>query len=125
MSKKRTNIPLMPIAIVLVAILVFAVIGAVSSAFEKKEEVEDVTAAGIAYLEAREKKDPGSVMQARQDIYQAKINAQRTQLINQLTNGTMDPFSLFKDYVLMGDSRAVGFWKRAGSWQTAAILSGT
>jgi lysophospholipase L1-like esterase len=112
MSKKRTNIPLMPIAIVLVAILVFAVIGAVSSAFEKKEEVEDVTAAGIAYLEAREKKDPGSVMQARQDIYQAKINAQRTQLINQLTNGTMDPFSLFKDYVLMGDSRAVGFWYR-------------
>ena len=112
MSKKRIHIPLMPIAIVLVAILVFAVIGAVSSAFEKKEEVEDVTAAGIAYLEAREKKDPSSVMQVRQDIYQAKINAQRTQLINQLTNGTMDPFSMFKDYVLMGDSRAVGFWYR-------------
>lgn len=110
MSKKRINIPLMPVAIVLVAILVFAVIGAISSALKKDENVEDVTAAGIAYLEAREKKDPSGVMQVRQEIYDAKIDAQRDQLVAQLNNGTMDPFSMFKDYVLMGDSRAVGFW---------------
>ena len=112
MSKKRIHIPLMPIAIVLVAILVLAVIGALSSAFGEDEKAEDITAAGIAYLEAREKKDPSGVMHVRQQIYDAKIDAQRAQLITQLTNGTMDPFSMFKDYVVMGDSRAVGFWYR-------------
>ena len=56
--------------------------------------------------------DPAAVMAVRQQIYDAKINAQRSQLIRQLTDGTMDPFSLFKDYVLLGDSRAVGYWYR-------------
>ncbi len=112
MNKKQINIPLMPIAIVLVAILVFAVIGALASASGKDAGEEDITAAGIAYLEAREKKDPSGVMKVRQDIYDAKIDAQRSQIITQLTNGTMDPFSMFKDYVLLGDSRAVGYWYR-------------
>ena len=33
-------------------------------------------------------------------------------MIRELTSGEVDPFSYFKDYVVMGDSRAVGFWYR-------------
>lgn len=105
------NLPIVPIGIAVVAILALALIGALFGGGEE-EKIDDVTAAGIAYLEARESKDPSSVMQVRQDIYQAKLDAQRDQLIVQLNNGTLDPFSFFKDYALMGDSRAVGFWYR-------------
>lgn len=111
MSKNQKTFPLVPVVVVLAAVLVFAVIGAVSGSLGSKSE-DDETAAGIAYLESREVKDPSGVMEVRQEIYQAKLDAQRDQLITQLTNGTMDPFSLFKDYVVMGDSRAVGFWYR-------------
>ncbi len=107
---KRNGFPVLPLAIVLV-VLVLALMGALFGGSDE-ETPEDITAAGIAYLEQRENKDPASVMQVRQAIYQAKIDEQRMQLVEQLTNGTMDPFSLFKDYVMMGDSRAVGFWYR-------------
>ena len=46
----------------------------------KNKGTEDITAAGIAYLESLEQKDPGVVMQVRKDIYQAEIDAQRDQL---------------------------------------------
>lgn len=112
MSRKQNNLSIVPIAVVIaVAVLVTSILGALSGGSES-EQKDDITAAGIAYLESLEKKDPSEVMQVRQDIYQAKINAQRNQLVAQLSDGTMDPFSLFKDFVLMGDSRAVGFWYR-------------
>ena len=72
----------------------------------------DETAAGVAYLEELERKDPVAVEQVRQQLYQAKIQAKRDEMIRQLSDGTIDPFSLFQNYVLMGDSRAVGFWYR-------------
>lgn len=109
MNKKQINLPIVPIAITLAAVLLAALVGALFGDTGSAAS-EDITAAGIAYLEAREQKDPGDVMQARQDIYQAKIDAQRDQMIQQLTDGTIDPFSMFQNYVLMGDSRAVGFW---------------
>lgn len=109
MSKRRNELPIVPAAIILVvAVLLIAIMGALSG--RENETAEDITAAGIAYLESLEQKDPSVVMQVRQDIYDAKIDAQRDQLVRQLNSGDMDPFSLFQDYVLMGDSRAVGFW---------------
>ena len=66
--------------------------------------------AGIAYLEALEQKDPADVQAVRKQIHQAHLDAQRDALLKQLEDGTIDPFSLFKDFAIMGDSRAVGFW---------------
>ena len=100
----------MPIAIAVVAVLAFSLVGLLIDSLTKDTAEEDITAAGVEYLELLERKDPSGVMKVRQDIYDAKIDAQRDQLVAQLNNGTMDPFSMFKDYVLMGDSRAVGFW---------------
>lgn len=111
MSKYRNDPPLLPIAIALVLVAAAAVI-LIFGGFGKDKTQDKDIAAGIAYLESLEQKDPAAVMQVRKEIYQAKLDAQRDQLIAQLTNGTIDPFSLFKDYVVMGDSRAVGFWYR-------------
>ena len=77
---------------------------------EKQAIPDEDLAPGIAYLEEREAKDPGDVIQARKQIEQQKINAHRDALVAELTSGDQDPFSMFKDYVVLGDSRAVGFW---------------
>lgn len=77
---------------------------------EVNASAEDVLAPGVEYLAALERKDPEDIMQVRRDIYDRKIDAQRDILVQQLVNGDKDPFSMFKDYCIMGDSRAVGFW---------------
>lgn len=109
--RERNNFPGMAVLIA-AAVLLLALLGVLSGGLGGEEPADEITAAGIAYLEQREQMDPAAVMAVRQQIYDAKINAQRSQLIRQLTDGTMDPFSLFKDYVLLGDSRAVGYWYR-------------
>ena len=109
MAKQRQTFPIVPVAVVVViAVILILFISRLSS---KEQQVSD-TAEGIAFLQSLENKDPEAVMEVRRDIEQAKINAKRDQMIQQLANGDVDPFSYFKDYVVMGDSRAVGFWYR-------------
>ncbi len=111
MAKKKNNLPIIPI-ILICAVLLAAMLLFVLGGKSDQEQVEDEISVGIAYLESLEAKDPAVVQQVRKEIRQRKIDAQRDELLNQLTNGTIDPFSLFQDYVVMGDSRAVGFWYR-------------
>lgn len=110
MTKQQKSRSAFPGVVALGLLILIVAIGALIG--DKGKDDQTGTAAGIAYLESLEQKDPEAVMQVRQQIYQAKIDAQRDQLIHQLANGTLDPFSMFKDFVLMGDSRAVGFWYR-------------
>ena len=65
---------------------------------------------GIAYLESLEQKDPSEVESIRKGIYERKLAAQRDQLVQQLMTEMDDPWGMFRDYCIMGDSRAVGFW---------------
>ena len=110
MRNNQSKFPIVPLAVVAVLILALSLAGSLFGG--KETEADEDVRSGIAYLESLELKNPAAVMKVRQDIYQAQIDAQRDQLLLQLNNGTMDPFSLIKDYVLLGDSRAVGFWYR-------------
>lgn len=109
-SEKRTNkkeFPVVPVAIVAAAvILLSAVLGVLLGG----GDVTDLTKEGVAYLEFLEKKDPNDVILVRRQIQQAKLDAQRDEMIRQVENGEVDPFTMFQDFVIMGDSRAVGFW---------------
>ena len=109
MKKKQQNLPIPPVAIVIGAVLLVVLLMFVLGG-SGKSGVDSEVSAGIAYLEALERKDPAQVHAVRKQIQQEKIDAKREELLQQLSDGTLDPFSLFKDYVLMGDSRAVGFW---------------
>lgn len=111
MSNTRRKIPILPVALIVLIALVVLVVNVLGGDPEEKTK-EEAVRAGIEYLEALEQKDPEAVKQIRKGYYEAELAAQRNVLVQQLSNGTMDPFSLFKDYVLMGDSRAVGFWYR-------------
>ena len=109
MSYKRREFPIglaLAAPVLLIAALSFLFLGGK----EEKAAADSTLEAGIGYLELLEKKDPANVIEARRQIYDTKLAARRDQLVNQLTNGSVDPFTMFKDYCIMGDSRAVGFW---------------
>ena len=109
MSKYQKDFPLW-LAIVAPGLLVAALVTFFIGGKEPKAAAVDKTAAGITYLEALEQKDPSEVEQIRKDIYQRTQDAQRDQLVQQLMNEMDDPWGMFREYCIMGDSRAVGFW---------------
>lgn len=109
MSKYQKDFPLW-LAIVAPVLLVAALVTFFIGGKEQQAAAVDQTAAGIAYLEALELKDPSEVEQIRKDIYERKLDAQRDQLVQQLMSEMDDPWGMFRDYCIMGDSRAVGFW---------------
>lgn len=100
--KQLTKVLLLLIPAVLFLTVIWLVVGG--------REPEDVTGPGIAYLEALEQKDPGAVDQFLRDRRQAELEAQREELLRQVREDELDPFTLFQDAVIMGDSRAQGFW---------------
>lgn len=111
MAKKKNNLPILPIAIICVLFVAVALLFTLGGKSDQ-DSVEDEISLGIAYLESLEQKDPAVVQQVRKEIRQRELDAQRDELLSKLTSGNIDPFSLFQDYVVMGDSRAVGFWYR-------------
>ena len=102
MTKAAPKLILALAAVILVAALVVFLSGG--------EPQPDGTQAGIAYLESLERKDPDAVAQVLRDRYQAQLESQREELLAQVRSGELDPFTLFGDSVVMGDSRAEGFW---------------
>jgi hypothetical protein len=111
MRKQSKNLPVPPIfllAVVALAIFLLVAFGGRSGDQEAQQEIS----AGIAYLESLERKDPAVVQNIRKEIRAQQIAEQRDELLSQLETGEIDPFSMFRDYVIMGDSRAVGYWYR-------------
>lgn len=66
-------------------------------------------AQGVAYLQSLEKQDPNAVDEILKQRRQDQLQAMRDQRLQQLESGEISVWSLFEDYVLLGDSRAVGF----------------
>lgn len=65
---------------------------------------------GIEFLKAQESKDPKEVEQVLTEQKKEKMKAERAEMQKKLEDGTIDVWSLFGDSVIMGDSRAVGFY---------------
>ncbi len=107
MQKRKSDVPL-GLALISLAIVAAIILGVLL--FSGREKEDPKIAKGVKYLQSLEEKDPAVVEQIRRDRYQAELDAQREQLIQELSNGTRDPWSLFKDFVIMGDSRAMGFY---------------
>ena len=68
------------------------------------------TAQGVAYLEALEQQDPGAVDQILRQRRLEQLEREREELLRQIKAGEQDPFPLFQDAAILGDSRAVGFF---------------
>lgn len=81
----------------------------------------EAVAAGVAYLQSLEALDPDKVRalkrQAEEERKQRqkeeaaeKLREEREEQERKLRSGEVDVWSQFKDYVILGDSRAVGFY---------------
>ena len=109
-TKKRNPLQ----SVLLIALVLIAVVALVLTLGKGRKPSAEVTAIqeGLDFLSQQEEKDPDTVRQARQALYVRRMEAQKEELIEKLDSGGVDPFSLFQDYAVLGDSRAVGFWYR-------------
>jgi hypothetical protein len=64
---------------------------------------------GVAYLQTLEGGDTADIETAIADQRRKRMNEERELRLTQLTNGSIDVWSLFGDSVILGDSRSVGF----------------
>lgn len=99
--------PVVP-ALAAAAVLTGVVLGV--SALTGPKEPADVTAQGIAYLESLEARDPAAVDQVLRQRRLEELENQRAELLRQVKADETDPFTLFQDAVILGDSRSVGFF---------------
>ena len=91
-------------------ILVIALISTIGSADKAPEDTLDRDiGAGVAYLEALESRDPNEITEIMKLMRQQELEAQKEELMNQLSSGEVSVWSMFEDYALLGDSRSVGF----------------
>lgn len=106
-KKSKKSLPVIP-AVIVVLMVVFLVL--LVRGIQNDKQAESATSAGIAFLESLESKDPAAVDEVRRSIRKAKLDAQRDEMLRQVTSGEVDPFTMFQDFVILGDSRAVGFY---------------
>lgn len=107
MTKKRIiPLPLIIILILILLILFAARLG--RSAGLPQEEAPELNS-GVAYLQALEAKDPTLVEETIKEFRQQELLMLREERLAQLESGEISVWSLFDDYLLLGDSRAVGF----------------
>lgn len=108
MTRKKQTGKRLPLVPVLLCAGVAA--GALLLALGGGDDVSDVTAPGVAYLESLEQKDPYAVDQILRQRRLQELETQRVEMLRQVKAGERDPFTLFQDAVILGDSRAVGFF---------------
>ena len=122
--KPKNHNPLQ--AVILVVLVVAILVGMVFVLRKKGRSTMDASAIqeGLDFLTQLEQKNPDSVRQARQALYVRRMEAQKEELVAKLESGEVDPFSLFQDYVVMGDSRSVGFWYRDFLEQDRVLADG-
>lgn len=109
MAKRQKDFPVWA-SLLAPVLLVMAVSMFLIGGQEQQAAQQQRVQAGLDYLEALEKKSPAPVIETRKQLYRSDIRTQRESLIKSLEEGTRDPFSLYRDYCLVGDSRAVGYW---------------
>ena len=66
--------------------------------------------AGLQYLQTLEQQDPAQVDAVLKQQLEQEIIEMREERLRQLESGDVSVWTLFEDYVLLGDSRAVGFY---------------
>lgn len=107
--KKRTEKNWKGRIVLAVVILLAAVVAVTAARALRSDRKNSAVSAGIAWLKSLEAADVDEVQQKLLEQKQARMNAEREQRRRELTDGTIDVWTLFRDCAVMGDSRAVGF----------------
>lgn len=105
--KKYRSILLAGVIILVVLIAVATRLGSNGNTDTAEESAE--ISQGVAFLTGLEAKDPADVDQILKEQRLQRLQEMRDERMRQLESGEISVWSLFEDYVLCGDSRAVGF----------------
>lgn len=93
-----------------VVLLIIVVVFLLSRGARRSRAQEAASvAAGLDYIRAQELMDPAEVESEIKAIRAEELAAMRQQRLIELTSGAVDVWSFFEDYVIIGDSRALGF----------------
>lgn len=109
-KKRRGRRPNYILPVILCVLAAIVVIMLPQSGRQQTPELSAAAQQGVAFLDSLAQKDPAAVRQVRREIYIQKMLQQRDTLTQQIMTGAADPFPLFEDYALLGDSRAIGFY---------------
>ena len=105
MKLKYIRYLILLIVLIIAAALIFRGCGG-SDTDAAKDKIRE----GTAYLKREAGNSVEEVEQIIRDQEAAHIQAEKDSLIEQVKANPDQVWSLFKDYCIMGDSRAVGFW---------------
>lgn len=94
----------------MISILLLVCICALCACAKPAQQAPSPVEEGIRFLEAQEAQDPGEVAEVIAEIRQKQLEAEREQKIESLLSGDVNVWSQFNDFVILGDSRAVGYW---------------
>lgn len=95
------------IAAAVIAVAVIAAVVILAGGLRRRPHGD--TSRGIAYLEDLERASVDRVDSVLAERRAQKLEKERRERVEQLASGEVDVWSLFQDYVIVGDSRAVGF----------------
>ncbi len=104
---RNKQLPIAGIFIFIIALIFIAVIAGKSA--RPSEEAEEPALQGVAYLHELEAKDPTLVETTLKEYRRQELLEQREAKLTELESGEISIWSLFEDYMLMGDSRVMGF----------------
>lgn len=103
--KKYMTLIIVGVLVVALIILLSVILGGSKNAKITEENMSQ----GIAYLQSLEAKDPADVDSQIKLIRQQRIQAMKDELKTDLLSGKTSVWSMFDDYIIMGDSRTIGF----------------
>lgn len=104
--RQKLKLPVISILIIILLVILAAALG---RGAQPQDDVTDPTLEGVAYLRTLEEKDPTTVENTLKELRRQELLEQREARLAELESGEISIWSLFEDYVLLGDSRAVGF----------------
>lgn len=114
MIRKQYQPALIGAAAVLVLVIVLAAVigrrsGTADQRAEAVRETDAALSAGMTFLKSRESLDPQTVDDVLKEQRRQKLLAMRDQLQARLEADETAVWSMFEDYMLLGDSRAYGY----------------
>lgn len=105
MPRKKT---LITVGVIIILVLIVALILSVSTKKDSQSAQASV-AQGVAYLQSLENKNPeeiGALIRLRR---QEELQAMKDDMESGLADGSVSVWSMYDDYLILGDSRTIGF----------------
>lgn len=110
--QKKAKTPVLPMLLFIVGLVVLGVLvwTLMSLIFDGSNAEHNETKEGVAYLESLEAKNPAAIDETLAAIRKKRTEVERDVILQKLLSDENDVWSMFHDYVILGDSRAVGFY---------------